>query len=125
MKPVSHTNIALSFLSDVIKDKVEEAYENYVSPKFRHHNAHFVGDRKSLKNGMIENEKEFPKKILEVKHAVEEGDMVIVHSHMRFKKTDPGMVMVHIFRFEKDQIIELWDVKEPVLAGSPNKNGTF
>ena len=52
---------------------------------FRHHNGYFPGDADSLMTAMDENAKQFPRKTLEVKIAVEEGDKVatfskVVHS---------------------------------------------
>jgi hypothetical protein len=32
---------------------------------------------------------------------------------------------VHIFRFEQDRIVELWDVAQPLSKDSPNQNGMF
>jgi len=32
---------------------------------------------------------------------------------------------VHLFRFEGDHIVELWDIGQPVPAESVNTNGMF
>ena len=40
--------------------KVSEAFAQYVSADFRHHNPYFPGDAKSLKAGMMEAHQKFP-----------------------------------------------------------------
>jgi predicted SnoaL-like aldol condensation-catalyzing enzyme len=74
---------------------------------------------------MEENAAQNPGKTLEVKHALEDGDFVAVHSHVRQKPGDRGAAVVHIFRFEDGHIAELWDMGQPVPENSPNENGMF
>ena len=33
--------------------------------------------------------------------------------------------VVHIFRFEQDRVVELWDLGQPISKDSPNENGLF
>ncbi|WP_205685195.1 nuclear transport factor 2 family protein [Peribacillus acanthi] len=116
---------AVSFLQLVASGKVREAYKSFISPDFRHHNAYFRGDAESLMVAMEESAAQNPHKILEVKRAIEEGDTVAVHSHVRQNPEDLGGAVVHIFRFQDHQIVELWDVGQPIPEDSPNENGVF
>lgn len=118
-------NVALSFLKFVSSGGIEEAYKNFISVDFRHHNVPFSGDRESLKKGMMEHDDKYPNKVLEVKHIIEEGGMVVTHSHLRFSPEDVGMVVIHIFRFEKNMIVELWDVGKQIPELVANQNGVF
>ncbi|WP_438824789.1 nuclear transport factor 2 family protein [Bacillus sp. JJ1532] len=122
---LSHKDQAVSFLQLVASGNVDEAYQKYIGPGFRHHNPYFRGDANSLMLAMKENADLNPNKTLEVKHAIEEGEMVTVHSHVRQNPEDLGGVVVHIFRFQNDQIVELWDVGQPIPEDSPNENGMF
>lgn len=122
---LTHKEKAVSFLQLVASGKVEEAYQKYISPEFRHHNPYFRGDANSLMVAMQENAALNPNKILEVKHAIGEAEMVTVHSHVRQNPDDIGGAVVHIFRFQDDQIVELWDVGQPIPEDSPNENGMF
>ncbi|NRS49127.1 nuclear transport factor 2 family protein [Brevibacillus sp. HB2.2] len=124
MKTSSKEN-AVSFLQLVASGNVREAYQRYAGPNFRHHNPFFRGDAHSLMLAMEENAAKNPHKILEVKRAIEEGDIVAVHSHVKQNQEDLGGAVVHIFRFHNDQIVELWDVGQPIPADSPNENGMF
>jgi predicted SnoaL-like aldol condensation-catalyzing enzyme len=122
---LNHKEVAVAFLSLVAEGKVREAYLRYIGPGFRHHNTFFKGDAGSLIAAMEENVVQNPSKVLEVKHALQEGDFVAVHSHVRLKPTDPGLALVHIFRFQGKLIAELWDIAQPVPENSPNEYGMF
>jgi len=121
----SNTNAAVSFLKLASSGKVNEAYSKFVGAGFRHHNPYFEGSAKSLQAGMEENAKQNPNKVLEVKRAIAEGEFVVTHSHVQQKPGDLGVAVVHIFRFEREKIVELWDLGQPVPEKSPNENGMF
>lgn len=116
---------AVSFLQLVASGKVQEAFERHVGPDFRHHNPYFPGDADSLKSAMEENAAGNPEKILEVKRTIQESDTVAVHSHVRQNPEDLGGAVIHIFRFEGERIVELWDVGQAIPEDSPNENGVF
>jgi predicted SnoaL-like aldol condensation-catalyzing enzyme len=123
MKP--HKEKAVDFLQLIVSGKIDEAYKKYVSSDFRHHNLYFPGNADSLKQAMIENDGMSPNKTLEVKPTIEEGKNVMVYSHIKQKVEDLGAAVVHIFRFHKGKIVEMWDVGQPVPEDSPNENGMF
>jgi predicted SnoaL-like aldol condensation-catalyzing enzyme len=121
----THKNIATSFLQMVASGQIREAYEKYVSRDFRHHNAYFKGDRESLMVAMEEAQRTDPMKTLDIKMALADGDRVAVFSHVKQTSQDRGVSVVHIFRFEGNQIVELWDVGQLITEDSPNENGPF
>ncbi len=121
----SRKQTAISFLRLVISGQVREAYERHIAPEFRHHNPYFKGDAQSLRQGMEANAAAFPAKTFEIKHALEDGDYVAIHSHVRLKPEDRGLALVHIFRFRGDAIAELWDMGQPVPQDTPNEHGMF
>ena len=116
---------AMDFLRLVASGKVREAYRNYVGPEFRHHNAYFRSDAESLMAAMEENAAKNPNKVLEIQRALQDGDLVAVHSHIRQQPGDRGAAVVHIFRFQGDRIVELWDLGQEVPESSPNELGMF
>jgi predicted SnoaL-like aldol condensation-catalyzing enzyme len=93
---------AVGFLEGGASGKVREAYERYVGSSFKHHNPYFAGDAASLRAGMEQNAVQNPVKRLEVQRT-----------------------LVHIFRFEGDRIVELWDIAQAAPPDSPNENGMF
>jgi predicted SnoaL-like aldol condensation-catalyzing enzyme len=116
---------AVSFLRLVASGSVREAYERHVDAHLRHHNPYFAGDAQTLMAAMEDDARQNPDKRLEVVLALEDGDLVAVHSHIQQKPGDRGAAVVHIFRFEGDRIAELWDVGQTVPAESENVNGMF
>ena len=124
-KPLSLKEKSISFLQNVAFGNVREVYQKYVGPGFLHHNPFFPGDAKSLMIAMEENAAKNPNKRFEVKFAIQEKDMVTVYSHIKQNPDDLGAAVVHIFRFKDDQIVEMWDVGQPIPKDSPNENGMF
>jgi predicted SnoaL-like aldol condensation-catalyzing enzyme len=123
--PPSRKERAVSFLRLAASGRVDEAYRDHVSPRFRHHNPFFRSDAESLRAAMAENAAANPDKIFEVQRALEDGDLVAVHSRVRQRPGDAGAAVVHIFRFEGDRAVELWDVGQPVPPDGPNELGMF
>jgi predicted SnoaL-like aldol condensation-catalyzing enzyme len=124
-RKISHKDAAISFLQLVVAGKIREAYATYVAQGMRHHNMAFAGDATSLEKAMEENHSLFPHKVIDVKRALEEGDLVAVHLHVRLRATEPGFAAVHIFRFDGDRIIEVWGLGQAIPEQSPNTNGMF
>jgi predicted SnoaL-like aldol condensation-catalyzing enzyme len=124
LKKSAKRETAVNFLKLASSGKLDEAYD-LVSPNFLHHNAYFPGDAESLKAGMAEAHKKFPNTELDVKHIFEEGDLVAVHSRVQHSPETQEIAVVHIFRFEGEKIVELWDVGMEVPKDSPNQNGAF
>ena len=116
---------AQNFLRLCATGKVREAYERLAAPDFRHHNPHFRGDAASLRTGMEEAASKFPGTRIEFHHVLAEGDVVAVHSRVKHAPTEPDIAVVHIFRFERDRIAELWDVAMQAPKDSPNEHGLF
>lgn len=116
---------AVDFLKLVASGSVREGFAQYISVDFRHHNPFFQGDAESIMVAMEENAALNPDKVFDVKLALEEEDYVAVHSHVRQNPEDLGAAVVHIFRFEGDRIVELWDLGQAVPEESLNKNGMF
>ena len=116
--------IAATFLQMASAGIVYEAYEKYVHPDFRHHNAYYKGDRETLMKGMEENAKQFPNKTYEIIRSLEDGNLVAVHGKVTLAP-DKIFSVIHIFRFEGDKIIEEWEASQQLLKDSPNENGIF
>ena len=122
---MNNKDIAVSFLEMAAGGNVSEAYSKFVGAGFLHHNPFFEGTAKALQAGMEENAHQNPNKVFEVKRVIAEGNLVVTHSHVRQKPADPGAAVVHIFRFKNGKIVELWDLGQPILNKSINKNGMF
>ena len=121
----NHKEAAIEFMRLVASGKVRKAYREHIAADFRHHNPFFRGDAESLMVAMEENAAKNPNKVLEIQRALQDGDLVAVHSRIKQTPDDRGGAVVHIFRFHGDRIVELWDVGQPIPENSPNQHGMF
>ncbi len=121
----SNKDAALAFLQLASTGRVREAYSNFVGAGFRHHNPFFEGSAEALMIALEQNARKNPNKTLEVKHALAEGELVVVHAHVRHQPEEPGAAVIHILLFENGLIVELWDVGQPLPEASPNQYGVF
>jgi predicted SnoaL-like aldol condensation-catalyzing enzyme len=121
----AHKESAQDFLQLVVAGSIDEAYESYVNMHGKHHNLNFSSEFASLKKGMIENHAQFPNKRLMVKNVIGERDLVAIHSNIILKSGEPGMAVVHIFRFADEKIVEIWEIGQAIPADSPNRLGAF
>jgi predicted SnoaL-like aldol condensation-catalyzing enzyme len=60
-----------------------------------------------------------------LKRAIAEDDLVVLHYNLKFLPEDAGQAVVDIFRVQDGQIVEHWDVMQPVPGQSANGNGMF
>lgn len=121
----AHKQAAVQFLQLAVAGRIDEAYQRHVDINGKHHNPYFSAGFPALKKGMIENHVQFPGKQLTVKNVIGDGDLVAVHSHIVLRPGDSGIAAVHLFRFQGDRIVEMWDCGQPVPADSPNADGAF
>ena len=122
---LSNKERALDFLNLIITGKIREAYKKHVAQNFKHHNAYFPGDAESLMKGMEESQDNFPNKKFHTHHALQDGEMVAVFSHVILEADKLEVGVVHIFKFNAGLIEEMWDIGQQVPADSPNDNGMF
>jgi predicted SnoaL-like aldol condensation-catalyzing enzyme len=116
---------AVGFLQLVVAGRIDEAYRKHVDMNGKHHNIFFPAGFPALQKAMVENHVRFPNKQFTVKNVLGDGALVAVHSHVVLRPGEPGIAVVHVFRFHGDKIVELWDIGQPVAADSPNKDGVF
>jgi predicted SnoaL-like aldol condensation-catalyzing enzyme len=117
--------VAVQFLQLVVAGQIDKAYRKYVDLGGKHHNPFFPAGFPALKKAMIENQAQFPGKQLTVKHMLGDGDLIAVHSHIVLRPGETGMVVVHLFRFHGEKIVEMWGCGQPLPADSPNADGAF
>jgi predicted SnoaL-like aldol condensation-catalyzing enzyme len=121
----THKEAAVQFLQLVVAGSIDEAYEAHVDLAGQHHNPFFPAGFPALKQAMKENQVRFPDSQITVKHALGDGDLVAVHSHVVLSLGTKGVAVVHLFRFQDDKIVELWDVGQAPPEDSPNADGMF
>ncbi len=115
----------MEFLQLIVAGRIDEAYEKHIDLQGKHHNPYCPAGFPALKKAMIENHVQFPTKQITVKNVLGDDDLVAVHSHIVLRPGEPGVAAVHLFRFDSDRIIEMWESSSTVPTNSPNKDGAF
>jgi len=117
---------AVAFLDMVFNQKkVKEGFDKYVGEKYIQHNPLAADGKDAAVDVLGKALQALPGWSYEVKHAYVDGDIVVVHSHVRMKPEDRGFAVVDIFRFEKGKVVEHWDVLQPIPEKSANNNTMF
>jgi len=120
-----HKQVAADFLKLVVSGQIDEAYRKYVDMQGKHHNLFFPAGFPALQNAMKDAHVQFPNKEFAIRNVIGDENLVAVHSHIVLKKGEKGMVVVHMFRFNGEKIVEMWDLGQPIPEDSPNKDGAF
>jgi predicted SnoaL-like aldol condensation-catalyzing enzyme len=78
----------------------------------------------ALLDGIVAAAKSTTDHSIDIKHVVADGDFVAVHSHVP-RPGEPGIAVVHLFKFEGDRIAELWDIAQMIPGDVKNADGMF
>jgi predicted SnoaL-like aldol condensation-catalyzing enzyme len=116
---------AIDFLRLCAKGNSREGFRLFAGKDFKHHNAWFKGDAYTLMIAMEVSARVNPDKIFEIQRALEDDDLVAVHSFIKQNPQDMGAAVIHIFRFEGGKIAELWDFGQAIPEEQINENGMF
>jgi len=117
---------AVAFLDMVFNQKkVKEGFDTYVGDKYIQHNPLAADGKDAAVEVLGKALQALPGWSYDIKHAYVDGDIVVVHSHVRMKPEDRGFAVVDIFRFEKGKVVEHWDVLQPIPEKSANDNTMF
>lgn len=106
--------------------KVAEAAEQYLSENYIQHNPQVPDGREAfvqMVSGLLD---QAPDAVFDVKRVIAEGDLVVLHTHLKMTPDEAGQAVVDIFRVEDGKIAEHWDVVQPVPdEASANDNTMF
>jgi len=108
-----------------VKREPERARELFLGDRYTQHNPTAPDGAEifpTLINGLFA---QAPEASFHLKRAIAEGDLVVLHYHLKFFPGDAGQAVVDIFRVEDGRIVEHWDVMQAVPAETNNDNGMF
>jgi predicted SnoaL-like aldol condensation-catalyzing enzyme len=116
----------LSFYELAFREKdPAAAADRFLGETYVQHNPQAPDGPEGFKAALSAIFAQAPELSLELKRVVAEGDLVVLHSHMRMAAGDPGFAVVDVFRVEGARIVEHWDVVQPVPEQSANDNTMF
>ena len=105
--------------------KVREAYETYVAEDYKQHNPMAQNGRDAAIAFLEPIFERNPQHRMTVHRMIVEDPYIVVHLHGQSAPDDLGAAAVDILRVENCQIVEHWDVTQPVPETSANDNGMF
>ncbi|MCA1323364.1 ester cyclase [Herbaspirillum sp. alder98] len=117
---------ALAFYGEFFNRHDLSAAERYIAPAYIQHNPRVANGRDAFVAAFTAIFARYPQRHSTIHAAIAEGDLVALHVHTVTDSNDIGMAIVDIFRFDNaGNIVEHWDVMQPVPATTASGNGMF
>ena len=115
----------VDFYDKALNQKDFEAAAKHFGPRYIQHNPNAADGIDGFKKFIEFRREKFPNAKSEIKRALADGDMVILHVHAVREPGERGSAIVDIFRLENGKIVEHWDVVQPIPEKAANGNGMF
>ncbi|WP_018620100.1 nuclear transport factor 2 family protein [Spirosoma luteum] len=126
MTPAQNKQNAIAFYDLMFNlCQPEAAIEQYTGDVYIQHNPHVGDGKEAFINYFNRMASEYPGKKVDVKRAIAEDNMVVLHCYQTWPG-DKDYAGIDIFRFDdKGKIVEHWDVLQVIPDESANENTMF
>ncbi|MGR3938925.1 nuclear transport factor 2 family protein [Streptomyces sp. BRA346] len=117
--------IAITVTKRVFEHGDTAVVDRYVRPDYIQHNPTAADGAAGLKALATSIHQQFPDARYNVKRAISEGDLVLLHSNVVLVPGTKGASVIDIFRFQGGKIAEHWDVIQNVPDTTASGNDMF
>ena len=121
----ANKKVVVDFYDKALNQKDFEAAAKHFGPRYIQHNPNAADGIEGFKKFIEFRREKFPNAKSEIKRALADGDMVILHVHSIREPGERGVAIVYIFRLENGKIVEHWDVVQPIPEKAANTNSMF
>ena len=124
-KEEANRKLVLDFYDRVFNKHDIENGVKVMAERYKQHNPNVPNGKQPFASFFSDLFKKNPDLRARVVHVAADGDLVWLHVHITTNAQDRGQAVVDIFCVENGQIIEHWDVLQPVPEKSVNGNPMF
>lgn len=103
---------------------VAGAFDKYVTPDYIQHNPGLADGREAAVAALAPMFADRVKTFT-IKRIVVDGDMAVIHVHVRPTPESRGAAVFDMYRLKKGKIVEHWDAIQPIPAESRNPHPMF
>jgi len=121
----ANKKVVLDFYDKALNQKDFDAAAKHFGPRYIQHNPLSADGIEGFRKFIEFRREKFPNAKSEIKRALVDGDMVILHVHSIREPGERGVAIVDIFRLDNGKIVEHWDVIQPVPATAHNDHPLF
>ena len=119
-------SVVLGFFTTAFIDRDPlAAADRYLGSTYTQHNPGIPDGPEVFRQFIPQWLSTVPELSFDIKRVITEGDLVVLHYHMKTSPDDLGTAIVDIFRVEDGRVVEHWDVLQPVPAETANSNTMF
>ena len=105
--------------------KPAEAARKYIAPPYTQHNPTVADGLKGFNQFAGEFLKNNPHLKVAIFKTLADGDLVVLHVHIKMNESDRGIAVAEFFRLKDKKIVEHWDVMQPVPEKTASGNAMF
>ena len=105
--------------------KPAEAARKYIAPPYTQHNPTVADGPESFIQFVEEILKKNPHLKVTIFKILTDGDLVVLHVNIKMNGSDRGLAVAEFFRLKDKNIVEHWDVTQPVPEKTASGNPMF
>lgn len=126
MEQLTNKQKAITFYELAFNGNPKEAVEKYVGNEYIQHNPAVQDGKEGFIDYFTRMHDEYPVKSVRFLRAVEQDDMVALHTHQIWGEPDNNeYVTMDFFRFKDGKIVEHWDSIQEVVYDTKSGREMF